>query len=51
MLVVDDEPSLLAYEKELLTLNQFEVTAEIHSPEAIETFRKTPAQFDLLITD
>lgn len=51
VLFVDDEPSLAHMTTEMLTRLGYEVTVHTDSAEALATFRATPWQFDLVITD
>lgn len=51
ILAVDDEPYVLALEKEMLERLGYKVTALNNSLEAFEAFRKSPDQFDVVITD
>jgi CheY-like chemotaxis protein len=51
VLFVDDEPTLVHMTTEMLMRLGYEVTVHTSSVEALETFRATPWQFDLVITD
>lgn len=51
ILFVDDETSLLQAGKQALERLGYQVTGITDPIEALETFRKTPEDFDLLITD
>ncbi len=51
ILLVDDELLVLSVATEMLQLLGYEVTAVADSREALETFRRTPEGFDLLVTD
>jgi len=51
VLVVDDEPQLVAIEKQMLTRLGYRVTACHDSTEALEIFRNQPKAFDVVITD
>jgi signal transduction histidine kinase/ActR/RegA family two-component response regulator len=51
ILLVDDEPQIVAVEKQLLEKLGYRVTAQTSSAEALEAFARQPDQFDLVITD
>ncbi len=51
ILIVDDELVLVNLEKQLLEHLGYEVDICASSPEALETFEKDPARYDLVITD
>ncbi len=51
ILVVDDEISLVKLEKRILERCGYKVTTAINSLEALELFRESPNQFDLVISD
>jgi len=51
ILLLDDEPQIVAMEKQLLEKLGYRVTARTSSVEALETFARQPDQFDLVITD
>ena len=51
VLFVDDEPSLSRMGKEMLERLGYRVTAMTGGMEALETFRRDPERFDLVITD
>ena len=51
ILLVDDEPQILAVEAQILKRLGYRVTARQTSPEALETFTASPESFDLIITD
>jgi len=51
ILLLDDEPQIVAMEKKLLEKLGYRVTARTSSVEALETFARQPDQFDLVITD
>jgi PAS domain S-box-containing protein len=51
ILFVDDEQNLAAVTEKVLTRIGYAVTRCCQSDEALERFRRTPADFDLLITD
>ena len=51
ILFVDDEEGIVGYVKRLLESLGYEVVAKTNSLEALETFRKNPQKFDLVITD
>jgi signal transduction histidine kinase/ActR/RegA family two-component response regulator len=51
ILLVDDEPQIVAMGKKLLEKLGYRVTAQTSSVEALETFARQPHQFDLVITD
>ena len=51
VLVVDDEPTIAEYIQRLLESRGYRVTAVTSSPDALETFRNAPKDFDLVITD
>jgi len=51
ILLVDDEELLIELNKEILGKLGYKVTAKTNGFEAIETFKKQPKKFDLLITD
>ncbi len=51
ILFVDDEPSIVLLGKKLLERMGYRVTAESDSLRALDTFRRGPDQFDLVITD
>jgi len=51
ILLVDDEPQLLAMQEQILERLGYAVTAMRHSRDALAMFRQAPESFDLLITD
>ena len=51
VLVVDDEPHLVAYYAELLEARGYRVTGVTDAREALRFFRGSPEDIDLLITD
>jgi PAS domain S-box-containing protein len=51
ILLVDDEPDLLDTMGKILERMGYQVTAKCSGHEALETFKKNPGDFDLLITD
>jgi PAS domain S-box-containing protein len=51
ILVVDDEPTLVRTNQLRLELLGYKIVAKTDSLEALEVFRATPDQFDLVITD
>lgn len=51
ILVVDDEPLLVRLNKRQLESDGYNVSVSTESQEALEIFRKTPDNFDLLLTD
>ncbi len=51
ILIVDDEESILRFEKSLLEKLGYNVTATIFASEALKIFQSNPNNFDLVITD
>jgi PAS domain S-box-containing protein len=51
VLLVDDEKSIIAMEKQALERLGYQVTSRISSIEALEAFLADPDKFDLVITD
>ena len=51
ILIVDDDPLLVSMLKSMLENLGYTVTAETSSIAALEIFKETPDQFDLVITD
>jgi len=51
ILLVDDEEDVVAVIYEMLTGLGYQVTALTNCAEALETFRRQPNQFDLVVTD
>ena len=51
ILVVDDEPAITGMIRRMLEGLNYAVTVRTESREALETVRRTPDRFDLLITD
>ena len=51
LLIVDDEEQIVVMEKEMFTQIGYAVTACLTPEQALETFRKSPDAFDLVITD
>jgi PAS domain S-box-containing protein len=51
ILLVDDEKDIVAIGSKMLDKLGYEVTSVVGSVPALETFRKTPQQFDLVISD
>ena len=51
ILLVDDESSIISLSKQMLRRIGYHVTHYGSSLEALETFRKHPDKFDLVITD
>ncbi len=51
ILLVDDEPPIVAMEQLMLEGLGYTVKGHVHSPEALDYFREDPRAFDLVITD
>jgi len=51
ILLVDDEESVVLFEKKMLEQLGYQVTMHVHAPEALEAFRAEPDVFDLVISD
>lgn len=51
VLVVDDEPAIVAVLKMILENSGYRVTGHTASPRALETFKDDPGSFDMVITD
>jgi signal transduction histidine kinase/ActR/RegA family two-component response regulator len=51
ILIVDDEPTLVELNKQLMERLGYHVTIRTSSIEALELFKKQPDEFDLIITD
>ncbi len=51
ILLVDDEEDIVTMEKQMLEHFGYQVAEHTDSMEALEIFRKTPDNFDLIITD
>jgi len=51
ILLVDDEPALLALGNDMLSGLGYRVTTRTNGPEALDLFRQDPGKFDLVITD
>ncbi len=51
ILLIDDEPDIVAAAKIILGQIGYEVVGLTASPEALEAFRTNPKKFDLIITD
>ena len=51
ILLVDDEPLVIEVLQEMLELQGYRITTADGSLKALETFRKAPREFDLVITD
>ncbi len=51
ILLVDDEETILKMERKMLEPLGYRVTTRSKSTEALELFRKSPDEFDLVITD
>lgn len=51
ILIVDDEEAIVTMQTEMLESLGYRVVPHTSSTEALETFRKTPGAFDLVITD
>lgn len=51
VLLVDDEKSIIALERQALNRLGYQVTSYTSSIEALEAFRANPDEFDLIITD
>ncbi|MEQ8169475.1 MAG: response regulator [Candidatus Eremiobacterota bacterium] len=51
ILFVDDEKDIAAFTEQMLTKLGYTVTAKTSAPEALDTFKSNPHNFDLLITD
>ncbi len=51
IMIVDDEEEIVTVEKELLKRMGYQVTTFTSSSDALQTFRRKPENFDLLITD
>ncbi|WP_289020978.1 PAS domain S-box protein [Desulfobacter postgatei] len=51
ILLVDDEPSLVKMITQMLKRSGYEVIGKTSSASALKTFKETPEQFDLVISD
>lgn len=51
VMIVDDEPSLVALAEEMLAGLDYEPVGFVSSASALETFRDRPERFDLVLTD
>ena len=51
ILLVDDEPSLVKMITQMLKRSGYEVIGKTSSTSALKTFKETPEQFDLVISD
>lgn len=51
ILVVDDEPSVAGFLKELLSVTGYEAVLAGDGAEALEIFQQQPGRFDLVVTD
>ena len=51
ILLIDDEPSVLELERNMLTRLGYRVSYRISSIDALEAFRHTPQNYDLVISD
>jgi len=51
ILLIDDEPSVLELERDMLTRLGYRVSCRISSLEALEAFGHTPQNYDLVISD
>jgi PAS domain S-box-containing protein len=51
ILLVDDEPSIVTLEKQMLERLGYSVTSRVNSLEALAAFTQNPFRFDLVITD
>lgn len=51
ILVVDDEESVAMFLQEFLQLYDYKVTVTTSSKQAVDLFKQSPADFDLIITD
>lgn len=51
ILVVDDEESIVAIEKQILERRGYQVTTQTNSLKALEIFCANPNEFDLVVTD
>ena len=51
ILLVDDEPLVIEVLQEMLEIQGYRITTADGSMKALETFRKAPRDFDLVITD
>lgn len=51
ILIVDDEPDILNFLRNLLMQEDYDVKTASDGPEAIDLFRSEPEPFDLVITD
>jgi len=51
ILVVDDEESVALFLQEFLQLHNYQVTATTSSKQAVELFKQSATDFDLIITD
>lgn len=51
VLLVDDEPALLALEEDLLTEEGYQVVCAAGARQALELFAQHEQQFDLVVTD
>lgn len=51
ILIVDDEPELVAILSEMLEAHGYSTTSVSHSPDALQRFEQNPAAFNLVITD
>ncbi len=51
ILMVDDEPTILKMQQQVLERLGYQVVSRVSSLEALEAFRGSPEKFDLVITD
>ncbi len=51
ILLVDDEKAIVKMEQQVLERLGYHVTSQTNSIEALETFKKNPDQYDLIISD
>lgn len=51
IMVVDDEPVVLGFIKELLSMHNYSVEAYNNGSDAYNAFQKNPEQYSLVITD
>ncbi|MFH1146079.1 MAG: response regulator [Pseudomonadota bacterium] len=51
ILLIDDERQILEMERQMIERLGYRVTIRDNSPDALETFRDNPDEFDLVITD
>ena len=51
VMVVDDEPGVLGFIKELLSIKGYDVEGFTNGIDAFSAFKKNPSQYKLVITD